>query len=146
MCKIGLTLRSQKHHCEELCPPVLHPEETLVLSHLQARFIGSSVRGCMIPSHLSPDSGVIDSDLCERRQKCHGENMCVSLHQFCSAPMEPNHIWNCKKSLTVMLWYLQKSAGLPQIYFFKDTCMHNKPNNSTYTYTLSESIKYKIIK
>lgn len=108
----GLRLQSPKkkqkkkhhQHREELCPPVLSPpEETLVLSHLTARFIGSSVRGCMIPSHLSPDSGVIDSDLCERRQECHRENMFVSSHQFCSAPMEPDHIWNSKKSQTVML-------------------------------------------
>ncbi|XP_010786253.1 bifunctional heparan sulfate N-deacetylase/N-sulfotransferase 2-like [Notothenia coriiceps] len=37
--------------------PVLHPEETLVLSHLTVRFIGSNMRGCMIPSYLSPHSG-----------------------------------------------------------------------------------------
>lgn len=41
--------------------------------------------GCMIPSHLAPDSGVIDSDLCQRRRECQRENMCVSSHQppFC---------------------------------------------------------------
>lgn len=66
----------------------LSPGETLLLSHLTARFIGSSARGCMIPSHLSPDSGVIDSDLCERRLECQRENMCVSSHQLCSAPSE----------------------------------------------------------
>lgn len=39
----------------------------------------------MIPSHLTPDSGVIDCDLCQRRQRCQRENMCVSSHQpsFC---------------------------------------------------------------
>ena len=77
---------------KELCPPVLHPEEKLALSCLTARFIGTSARGCMIPSHLSPDSGVTDSDLCERRQKCQRENMCVSSHQVLSAPLEPDHI------------------------------------------------------
>lgn len=83
--------RRQRHQCcIELCPPVgpLSPGETLLLSHLTARFIGSSARGCMIPSHLSPDSGVIDSDLCERRLECQRENMCVSSHQLCSAPLE----------------------------------------------------------
>lgn len=70
---------------EELCPPGFDSEKTPVLSHLTGRFIGSSARGCMISQHLSPDSGVSDSDLCERRQKCHGENMCVGSRQHWSA-------------------------------------------------------------
>lgn len=88
--RLGFSRRQRHQCCIELCPPVGHspPGETLLLSHLTARFIGSSARGCMIPSHLSPDSGVIDSDLCERRLECQRENMCVSSHQFCSAPPE----------------------------------------------------------
>lgn len=112
------SLRKRRWCCVDLCLPVLHPKETLVLSRLTARFIGSSVRGCMIPSHLSPDSGVIDSDLCERRQMCQRENMCVSSHQLCSAPLEHNHIWNREKSLTVVLQYPPKPTGLAYIYNF----------------------------
>ena len=95
------SIKKQNQRSAEWCPPALHPEENLVLPCLAARFIGSSVRWCMIPSHLSPDSGVTDSDLCERRQKCQRENMCVSSHQLRSAPLRPNHIWNSKNSLTV---------------------------------------------
>jgi len=40
-----------------------------------------------------------------------GGNMCVSSHQVCSAPMETDHIWKSKKSLTVMLWYLKDPQG-----------------------------------
>lgn len=46
----------------------------------------------MIPPHLSPDSGVTDSDVCERRQKCQRENMCVSSHQLGSAPPAPSNL------------------------------------------------------
>lgn len=46
----------------------------------------------MIPPHLSPDSGVTDSDLCERRQERQRENMCVSSHQLVSGPPAPSHL------------------------------------------------------
>lgn len=46
----------------------------------------------MIPPHLSPDSGVTDSDVCERRQKCQRENMRVSSHQLGSAPPATSHL------------------------------------------------------
>ena len=119
--KVAWDHNLQKPHqrCEELCPPVLPPEETLVLSHLTARFIGSSVRGCMIPSHLSPDSGVIDSDLCERRQKCQGK-ICVSAHiRSVLLPWNPITFETVKKSLTVMLWCLQNLQGYYKYIFLK---------------------------
>lgn len=67
-------------------------EET---SAVMTRFMTGSGRQCMTLPHLSPDSGVADSDLCERRQKCQRENVCVRSHQLGSAASEmgrtPDH-------------------------------------------------------
>lgn len=46
----------------------------------------------MTPPHLSPASGVTDSDLCERRQKCQRENVCASSHQLGSAASAASHL------------------------------------------------------
>lgn len=79
--------------------PQPRPGETAPLSLLTARFIGSPASGCMIPSHLTPDSGVIDSDLCQRRQQCQRENMCVSSHQPPLCLCWGHQGWNNKKIL-----------------------------------------------
>lgn len=69
-----------------------HPEETLALSHLTARFIGSSVRaGAWFPhtSHLTQGSLTVTY--------VRGDRSVVGKIQFCSALMETDHIWNSKK-------------------------------------------------
>lgn len=56
---------------------VLHcsrPSEEL--RAVTVRFMASCGRRWMTPPHLSPDSGVTDSDLCGRRQKCRRKCVC----------------------------------------------------------------------
>lgn len=67
--------------------------------------------GVWFPHTSLPTQGSLTVTYVRGDRGVMGENMCVSLHQFCSALMETNHIWSREDFVTVLLWCTISKQG-----------------------------------